>query len=45
LAGGADVLIHEVTNTFLPGVDKDGNMKVVTRDAKIHGHSTLSMVR
>ncbi|KAL3770404.1 hypothetical protein ACHAW5_002321 [Stephanodiscus triporus] len=43
LAQDADVLIHEATNTFLPGVDKDGNMKLVTRDAKVHGHSTPSM--
>ena len=45
LGQDADVLIHEATNTFLPGVDKDGNLKLVTRDAKIHGHSTPFMVR
>ena len=44
LAQDADVLVHEATNTFLPGVDKDGNMRLVTRDAKIHGHSTPFMV-
>lgn len=43
LAQNADVLIHEATNTFLPGVDKDGNLRLVTRDAKIHGHSTPFM--
>jgi ribonuclease Z len=43
LAWGADVLIHEATNTFLSGVDKDGNLRMVTRDAKIHGHSTPIM--
>lgn len=45
LGQDADVLIHEATNTFLPGVDKDGNLRLVTRDAKIHGHSTPFMVR
>lgn len=44
LAQGADVLVHEATNTFLPGVDKDGDLRGVTRDAKIHGHSTPFMV-
>jgi ribonuclease Z len=44
LSQDADVLVHEATNTFLSGVDKDGNMKMVTRDAKIHGHSTPMMV-
>ena len=45
LAQDADVLVHEATNTFLPGVDKDGSVRAVTRDAKIHGHSTPFMVR
>lgn len=44
LAQNADVVVHEATNTFLPGVDKDGNMRLVTKDAKIHGHSTPAMV-
>jgi ribonuclease Z len=44
LAQDADVVVHEATNTFLPGVDKDGNMRLVTKDAKIHGHSTPAMV-
>ena len=44
LARDADVLVHEATNTYLTGVDKDGNMRMVTRDAKIHGHSTPMMV-
>ncbi|KAL7493677.1 hypothetical protein ACHAWT_010559 [Skeletonema menzelii] len=43
LAQDCDVLIHEATNTFLPGVDKEGTLKLVTRDAKIHGHSTPFM--
>jgi len=43
LAQNADVVVHEATNTFLPGVDKDGSTKLVTRDAKIHGHSTPFM--
>lgn len=36
----ADVVIHEATNSYLSGVDKDTNMREVTRDAIIHGHST-----
>ena len=43
LAQDCDVLIHEATNTFLPGVDKEGTVRLVTRDAKIHGHSTPFM--
>lgn len=43
LAKGADVLVHEATNSFLPGVDKDGSLRHVTRDAKLHGHSTPFM--
>jgi len=43
LAQDCDVLIHEATNTFLPGVDKEGTLRLVTRDAKIHGHSTPFM--
>ena len=40
LAKGADVLIHEATNAFLGGIDKDTNKAEVARDAQIHGHST-----
>uniref|UniRef100_A0A7S4SSL0 Metallo-beta-lactamase domain-containing protein n=1 Tax=Ditylum brightwellii TaxID=49249 RepID=A0A7S4SSL0_9STRA len=40
LAEGADVLIHEATNTYLKGIDKDTNLGTVTKDAKVHGHST-----
>lgn len=43
LGKDADVLVHEATNSFLKGIDKDGNMGLVTRDAKIHGHSTPLM--
>jgi len=43
LGKDADVLVHEATNTFLPGVDKDGSVRGVTRDAMIHGHSTPFM--
>jgi ribonuclease BN (tRNA processing enzyme) len=43
LAHNANVVIHEATNTYLPGIDKDGSMKSVTRDTMIHGHSTPSM--
>lgn len=45
LAQDADVLIHEATNTFLQGIDKDSNLKMITRDTKVHGHSTPYMVR
>lgn len=54
LAQGADVVVHEATNTYLPGVDKRQEdsggggglapfaqqMRAVTRDAVVHGHST-----
>jgi ribonuclease Z len=55
LAEGADVVVHEATNTYLSGVDKrqEGpggmnggmasfaqQMRSVTRDAVVHGHST-----
>jgi len=43
LAEGADILVHEATNTYLKGIDKDTNFQVVTREAKIHGHSTPHM--
>ena len=44
LCQDADVLVHEATNAFLPGVDKDGSVRGVTRDAMIHGHSTPFLV-
>jgi ribonuclease Z len=41
LAENADVVIHEATNSYLSGVDnKDSNLRDVTRDAVLHGHST-----
>jgi ribonuclease BN (tRNA processing enzyme) len=42
LAQDATVVIHEATNAFLPGVDKnkDTTVQDVTRDAITHGHST-----
>jgi ribonuclease Z len=59
LAQDADVVVHEATNTFLPGVDKvkpspqasssrqqqqqAQQMRMVTRDAVVHGHSTPFM--
>jgi ribonuclease Z len=66
LAHGADVVVHEATNTFLPGVDKakpwpssapalapmqqqqqqqahQQQMRMVSRDAVVHGHSTPIM--
>ena len=43
LARNADILVHEATNSFLTGVDKDTNVRTVTRDAVVHGHSTPHM--
>lgn len=41
LAGDADVVVHECTNAYLPGIDgKDATLRDVTRDAIVHGHST-----
>ena len=40
LAENADLVIHEATNSYLAGIDKDTNLKMVTKDAVIHGHST-----
>lgn len=41
LASGADVVIHECTNSYLQGVDnKESDHLSVTRDAIVHGHST-----
>lgn len=40
LAQGADILVHEATNAFLSGIDKDTSKAEVARDARIHGHST-----
>jgi ribonuclease Z len=31
----------KATHAYLPGVDRDINLRMVTRDAIIHGHSTL----
>jgi ribonuclease Z len=39
----ADVVIHEATNSYLKGIDKDTDLRSVTRDAIIHGHSTPYM--
>jgi ribonuclease Z len=40
LAKDCDVLVHEATNAYLAGVDRDTNLRMVTRDAVTHGHST-----
>jgi len=39
-AMNADVVVHEATNTFLPGIDKNSSIGMVMRDAQVHGHST-----
>lgn len=43
LAKDCDCLIHEATNAFLNGIDKDTNQYLVSKEAKIHGHSTPHM--
>lgn len=43
LAQGADLLIHEATNAYLQGFDKETTLQEVTNDAKVHGHSTPDM--
>ena len=43
LAEGADVLIHEATNVFLSGIDKDTSKEQVMKESRIHGHSTPSI--
>jgi len=43
LASDADVVVHEATNSFLAGVDKDTDLQAVARDAIVHGHSTPYM--
>ena len=44
IAEGADVLVHEATNSFLPGVDKDDETpQSVQFNAIAHGHSTPIM--
>lgn len=40
LAQDCDVLVHEATNAYLPGLDRGTNLRTVTKDAVIHGHST-----
>jgi ribonuclease Z len=41
LAHKADLIVHEATNAYLPGLEtKETNAKSVTRDAIMHGHST-----
>jgi len=40
VAQDADIVVHEATNTYLQGIDKQSSLNVVTRDAVTHGHST-----
>lgn len=40
LAQDADVVVHESTNAFLQGIDKDTDVRSVNKDAVVHGHST-----
>lgn len=43
LAQNADVVIHEATNSYVSGIDRDTDLQAVTRDAIVHGHSTPVM--
>ncbi|KAF8592183.1 Metallo-hydrolase/oxidoreductase [Ramaria rubella] len=47
LADGADVLVHEATNAYLPGIDPstkaDEDVEVVEARTKSRGHSTPQM--
>jgi len=45
LSEGADVLIHEATNAFLPEIDKTrhADYSRLERDTFVHGHSTPQM--
>lgn len=40
LAENADVVVHEATNSYLSGIDRETSLRDVTRDAVVHGHST-----
>lgn len=37
------MIIHEATNSFLAGIDRDTDLRDVTRDTIVHGHSTPYM--
>jgi len=43
LAQGADLLIHEATNSYIKEMDKDTTMSIVEKDTIRHGHSTPVM--
>jgi ribonuclease Z len=43
LAQGADIVIHEATNTHLSPFDDPKTYATVEREARIHGHSTPHM--
>jgi len=44
LAEGADVIVHEATNTFLHALDsRDSSFHSATKEAIFHGHSTPHM--
>lgn len=45
ISQGANVLFHKTTNTFLSEVDKDCEIRIETCHSKIHGRSTLVVVR
>ena len=40
LGQNADIIVHEATNAYLEGMDVGSNEYIVTKDARIHGHST-----
>jgi ribonuclease Z len=41
-AYGADIVVHEATNAFIPGIDTNSEREV-QKDAISHGHSTPQM--
>jgi ribonuclease Z len=43
LAKDADLVIHEATNSYLAGLDKDSNSRKVQHDTVVHGHSTPTL--
>ena len=42
-AQGADLLVHEATNAYLPGLDRGTNREAIRRASVSHGHSTPEM--
>lgn len=43
LAEEADVLVHEATNAYIAAFDRTSTLRELTRDTRLHGHSTPQM--